>query len=149
MDIFADRVTITPHTILLFQDMLLAYARTRLVMCSEAGSPSKTNMQGMDHATEIRDTLEGCIEFCLHCRMEEFLFGELHDQLAREFATAEQFLVCLEPFIENDLIRKVPNRRMYAAIVEYYASSRSELVDRLVSHVDRDSIDYALTVELC
>jgi hypothetical protein len=47
------------------------------------------------------------------------------------------------------LIRRIPNRRVYEATIEYYACWRAELVDRLVTHLDRDSIDYALTVELC
>lgn len=64
-DIFADRVTITPQTVLLFQDLLLGYAKARISQLTEENS-----LPSISKTSELRETLEGCIEFCLHCNLE-------------------------------------------------------------------------------
>lgn len=37
-------------------------------------------------------------------------------------------MAALESFIENNLIRRIPNRRLYEAVVEYYSAAKAELV---------------------
>lgn len=50
------------------------------------------------------------------------------------------------PFIELDMIKIIPNKTVARSIIEYYALHRIDLVDRLITNLQFESIDYLSTI---
>ncbi|PVD38848.1 hypothetical protein C0Q70_01472 [Pomacea canaliculata] len=90
-----------------------------------------------------------CVDYCLHLKKMDILFGRIYDRFAADVIAKGTFLECLEPYIQSDRLTAIPPGVMKDFVDHYEMRGMLDSVESCIVHLDIGSLDIHQVVNLC
>jgi len=131
------------------QELMVASARYAF---SEDRMTDSTHVtpdgRGVDRTSLFENLVTSCCRACIALNDTDFLFEELF-QKYDDCGISGIYLRHLEPFLLDNEIRYVPPRIMQRLISLHEEDGRSDLVERVIWHIDPECLDINQAIQLC
>ena len=103
---------------------------------------------------EVEEAYECLIEYMIEIKCQNFLFDKVYRDVIKQRHYSDEyhtkFLDCLEPFILNGLLTRIPTLDLFKEITAYFLKQgKKALVDNLIISLEIDSLFYTEAIEIC